>query len=117
MFGEAQRPVHGGGVMTRIKGEITSNGYMERIDALRAQRDMTTRALARKAGITDAALRKIRERGGGGSADMLCRLARALGVSMDYLWTGKEAHSRHTDHLEAQAGIVKRATVDAAVRQ
>jgi len=63
----------------------------ERINRLRATRHMSQRALAERIGVTHASVIRIENGEHKPRADSLHPMARALGVSTDYLLTGRDA--------------------------
>lgn len=71
-----------------------------RIARLRQQAGMSQGMLARRLGITAAALGAYEQERRGPSAAMLVRLSEILGVSVDYLLTGEPVTRR-----DAQAAV------------
>ena len=77
--------------------------FGERVKDLRKQKGMTQERLAEKAGITPAALSQIEKGARVPTIPVLHRIARVLGVSLDYL-SGKTEKSELKDLLQ-QEGI------------
>lgn len=72
--------------LTPPRTQSEAETFGERIRRLRTG---TLRALASQASISPAFLSDLENNKRTPGADTLHRLAQALGVSMDYLWTGK----------------------------
>ena len=60
-------------------------GIVERIQEALAKKEMTTRELARKAGMTEVKLARFLNRKGGMSGEDIRRIAEVLGVSLNWL--------------------------------
>lgn len=65
--------------------------FPERLKRLRTAKGWSTYELAEQAGIARSSVAHYELDRGTPMAAYLCQLARALGCSMDYLWTGEGA--------------------------
>ena len=74
----------------------------ERIKERRVELSWTQEQLAQKAGISKSFLSELENSKRSVSADNLLDIARALGVSLDYLMTGEEGEETETRPAEVQ---------------
>lgn len=79
-------------------------GIAGRIMAALTEKDMTTRELARKAGMTEVKLARFLNRKGGMSGEDMRKIAEALGVSLDWL-LGDLSRSMGTEQEKRPAGV------------
>lgn len=81
-------------------GYNMSDRYVgERIRELREIQSYTREALAEKADISSKFLYEIETGKKGFSADVLCRLSRALAVSCDYIMLGKDMSGQGSEQI------------------
>ncbi len=71
----------------------------ERIREIRETQNYTREVLAEKADISTKFLYEIETGRKGFSADILCRISKALSVSCDYIMTGEDAEHRGNQKL------------------
>ena len=79
----------------------------ERIKDRRAELGWTQEHLAQKAGISKSFLSELENGKRSVSADNLLDLARALGVSLDYLMTGKKNEEANAAEVQIPASLAK----------
>lgn len=79
----------------------------ERIKERRAELGWTQEQLAQKAGISKSFLSELENGKRSVSADNLLDLARALGVSLDYLMTGQENEEAKPAEVQIPASLAK----------
>jgi y4mF family transcriptional regulator len=79
----------------------------QRIKDRRAELGWTQEQLAQKAGISKSFLSELENGKRSVSADNLLDLARALGVSLDYLMTGKEMEKETAEEVQIPASLAK----------
>ncbi|MFR1255496.1 MAG: helix-turn-helix domain-containing protein [Eubacterium sp.] len=80
--------------------QIRNNEIGARIMALRTDMGLTRERMAEKVGITSKFLYEIEVRGTGFSVYTLLGIAQTLGVSTDYILTGKENGNYDDEMLE-----------------
>ena len=80
--------------------QIRDNEIGARIMALRTDMGLTRERMAEKVGITSKFLYEIEVRGTGFSVYTLLGIAQTLGVSTDYILTGKENGNYDDEMLE-----------------
>lgn len=71
-------------------GRIMSNAFAVRLIRLRTEHKMTPRDLSECARTSYTQIYAYESGAQIPRADVLCKLARALGVTMDYLWSGND---------------------------
>lgn len=82
-------------------------GIGDRIARLRRSKKWTQRQLAEKAGIRSASMSKYERGAYSLRADALVSIARVLGISIDFLLTGREAEIAQDTRLRARIALVE----------
>ena len=82
-------------------------GFKENLKAELAYKDILVKELAELSGVSRRTLDNyLRENGSIPSADAAVRIARALGVTVEYLITGREQQERNTPPLSPDPRVI-----------